>query len=135
MTYDAIARQFNKDHLHRISDDTACAICGANLRPLAFHMLQKSYLQDISTPKGFVATSMSMGSVRGAFPVCNQCAPACSRCGLPIPTEKTLEFAKSVGVGMGKGVCPHLHAVEYVKTLTKRAFHIGRFKNPLIFPK
>ena len=130
MTYNANAWQLNKDYMHRMSDDTACAVCDARLRPLAFHMLQKSYPQNISTPKGFVATSMSMGSVRGAFPVCNQCAPACSRCGLPIPTEKALEFAKHVGANVGNGVCSHFHAVEYIRALTKRAFRIGRFKQP-----
>ena len=116
MTHDAIAVQpMMKDFKHRSSDDTSCAVCGANLRPLAFQMLQKTYSQDAGTPKGFVATAMSMGSVRGAFPVCNQCAPACSRCGLPIPTEKTLEFGKTVGAVIGNGVCRHIHAVEYIK--------------------
>jgi hypothetical protein len=130
VTHDAIAGQLKKDFMHRVSDDTSCAVCGANLRPLAFHTLQKSYSQNSNTPKGFVPVAMSMGSVRGAFPVCNQCAPACSRCGLPIPTEKTLEFGKSVGANVGNGVCRHIHIVEYIKTLTKRAFHIGRFKRP-----
>lgn len=130
MTYDPIAQQLKKDFMHRVSDDSSCAVCGANLRPLAFHMLRKSYSQNASTPKGFVAISMSMGSVRGAFPVCNQCAPACPRCGLPIPTEKTLEFGESVGANVGNGVCRHIQIVEYIKALTKRAFHIGRFKTP-----
>jgi hypothetical protein len=128
LTYDAPARQLQKDFMHRISGDTSCAVCGANSRPLAFHMLRKSYSQNTSTPKGFAAISMSMGSVRGAFPVCNQCAPACSRCGLPIPTEKVLEFGKSVRANVGNGVCRHMHVVEFIKALTKRAFHMGRFK-------
>lgn len=130
MTFNGIGRQFNKNYKHRMSDDTACAVCGTHFRPLAFHALQKSFPQNSSTPKGFVATSLSMGLVQGAFPVCNQCAPACSRCGLPILTEKILEFGRLNGANVALGVCRHVHIVEYLKALTKRALRIGRFHLP-----
>ena len=131
MTFDAIAQQLKKDFMHRVSDDCSCAVCGATSRPLAFHVLQRSYSQSTSTPKGFVAMSMSMDAVRGTFPVCNHCSPACSSCELPIATERVLEFGKSVDANTGNGVCrQHIHFGEFFKALFKRAFRIGRFKKP-----
>ncbi len=131
MAFDTLAQQLKKDFMHRMSDDCSCAVCGAPSLPLAFHVLQRSYSQNTSTPKGFVPMSMSMGAVRGAFPVCNQCAPACSSCELPIATERVLEFGKSVNANIGNGVCrQHIHLGEFSKALVKRALRIGRFKKP-----
>lgn len=131
MSFNAIAGQLKKDFMHRVSEDCSCAVCGAASRPLAFHVLHRSYAQNASTPKGFVPMSMSMGAVRGSFPVCDGCAPACSNCGLPIATERVLEFGKSVGANTGNGVCSqHIHFGEFAKAIFKRAFKIGRFKKP-----
>lgn len=130
MTFDAIAQQLKNDFMHRASNDYSCAVCGSVSHPLAFHVLQRSYSQGTTTPKGFVAMSMSMGAVRGAFPVCNRCAPACSSCGLPIATEQALEFGNSLGANTGNGVCrQHIHFGEFFKALFKKAFHLGRFKS------
>ena len=128
MAIDAIAQQLKRDFMHRMGKDCSCAVCGDNTRPLAFHMLEKSYSLSANTQKGFVAMSLSRGSQRGAFPVCNQCAPACSRCALPIQTEKILEFGKYVGANVGNGVCRHMHLFEFMRAIFKRTFRIGRFK-------
>ena len=129
MTFDAIAQQLRKDFMHRASDDSSCVICGSSTRPLAFHILERSYSQGVITPTGFVAMSMSMGAVRGAFPICDRCAPACGSCGLPIATERALEFGKSVGASTGNGVCrQHMHFAEFFKALVKKALRLGRFK-------
>lgn len=129
MTFDVIAEQLRKDFMHRTSDDSSCAICGSASRPLAFHILERSYSQGAATPKGFVPMSMSMGAVRGVFPICDRCAPACSSCGLPIATERALEFGKAVDARTGNGVCrQHIHFGEFAKALFKKALRLGRFK-------
>lgn len=131
MSLDAIAIQLQKDFMHRTSDDCSCAVCGDGSKPLAFHVLQKSYTQGNEPPKGFVPMSMSMGAVRGVFPVCTNCAPACSSCKLPIATERVLEFGKTVDAKTGNGICrKHIHFGEFIKVIFKRAFKIGRFKQP-----
>lgn len=131
MSFNAIAEQLKRDFMHRPANDCSCAMCGASNLPLAFHVLEQSYAQNASTPKGFVPMSMSMGAVRGVFPVCTSCAPACSSCGLPIPTEKVLEFGKAINARTGNGMCnQHIHFGEFAKALFKRTFRMGRFKNP-----
>ncbi len=77
---------------HRIEKDCACAICGKANVPLAFHMLEASFNEGDNLPESFVPMSASRGRIRGSYPICTSCAPACKKCQLPIPTEKVMEL-------------------------------------------
>jgi len=106
MTSTDTAHNPNQRLVHQVSDGCACAICGATARPLALHLLERSYSKDATPAKGFLVMAMSVEAVRGIFPVCDLCAPACPTCGLPVATEQVLKFKKSVGAKNGNGVCP-----------------------------
>jgi hypothetical protein len=69
---------------------------------------------------------MTVDAVRGSFPLCDRCAPACPTCGLPMTTAKVLAFQNSVGAKAGKGVCPqHEGLGPRLKAIFKRTFNIG----------
>lgn len=125
----AIAELLIKDSMHKVNDGKVCSICGDNVRPLAFNMLRKGYPEHAVPPKEFVPMAISYGSVKGAFPVCNKCAPPCKICGLPIPKEKVLEYGNSIGATIGNGLCTnHIHWQEFAAAILKRIFKLGRFK-------
>lgn len=106
MTSTEIAQKPNKEFMHQVSDGCACAICGDTARPLALHLLARSYSRDDAIPKGFLAMSMSVEAMQGVFPVCDHCAPTCPTCGLPVATGKVLKFKRAVKAQNGQGVCP-----------------------------
>ncbi|SEJ86441.1 hypothetical protein SAMN05216201_12312 [Pseudomonas linyingensis] len=111
---------------HQVSDGCACAMCGATDRPLAFHVLERDYPKDDVAAQGFLVLSMTVDALRGSFPLCDRCAPACPKCGLPVETEQVLAFQNSVGAKLGKGVCPqHEGLGQRLKTVFKRTFNIG----------
>lgn len=130
-TMEAIAQRLRSAFMHRMSKDISCARCGDNSRPVAFHILEKWYSPNAATPKGFVPMSASLGTVRGSFPICDRCAPPCSKCYLPVPSERVIEFGLSIGANIGNGLChDHIHWVNFIQVIFKRAFKIGRFKEP-----
>jgi len=87
---------------HRIEKDCACAICGKANAPLAFHMLESSFNEGEKLPQSFVPMSSSRGRVRGSYPICTCCAPACKKCQLPIPTEKVMELGYNLHAKNGQ---------------------------------
>jgi hypothetical protein len=113
----------------RISEDSACALCGKTNAPLAFHMLESSYNEGDNLPKSFVPMSASRGRVRGSFPICTSCAPACKKCQLPIPTEKVLELGHMLHAKTGNGICQHVQMKLLFSVMLKRLFKIGRFSS------
>lgn len=80
---------------HRACPDEACAICAGRSAPLAFHVFEYAQPETDPCPPGFVAMSSSRGTLRGTFPVCKNCAPACSKCGLPIKTGSVRSFYRA----------------------------------------
>lgn len=131
MTSTEIAHQPNKEFVHQVSDGCACAICGTTARPLALHVLERSYSRDAAIPKGFLVMSMSVDEARGVFPVCDHCAPACPTCGLPVETAQVQKFKKSTKAKSGDGVCSqhgntNANFGERLKSMFKHAFKIGR---------
>ena len=112
---------------HRQASGAQCALCGDHSRPLAFHILEASFPEGSSTPAGFVPMSASMGRLRGSYPICSKCAPACKKCGLPIPTEKALELGHKLKAATGNGICQDMQFGLFVQAIFKRIFGIGRF--------
>lgn len=113
---------------HRTEPGTSCALCGLDSRPLAFHMLEASFTEGDHLPTNFVPMSASNGRVRGSFPICNKCAPACHKCQLPIPTERVLELRHRLGASTGNGICQDMQLGLFVQAIFKRLFKIGRFR-------
>ena len=112
---------------HRSEKDCVCAICGKTNTPLAFHMLEASFNEEDNLPKSFVPMSSSRGRVRGSYPICSSCAPACKKCQLPIPTEKVMELGHKLHVKTGNGICQHVQIGLLFAAIFKRLFKIGRF--------
>ena len=112
-----------ESYLHRKVDGCACAICGAQGRSLAFHVLEKSIKNTDSTPDGFVSMSITMGYVKGSFPVCSKCAPPCSSCKLPIDTPQVRRCGLATGAKLGVGHCrQHIHWRYIFYALFSRLF-------------
>ena len=126
---DGLRAELLKSYMHRMATDCSCSTCGNNTRPLAFHILEKSFPQDTALPASFVPMSKSMGQVRGAFPICTACVPPCTKCNLPIPTERVLEYGHKESSRVGNGVCRHFRATGFLSALFKKSLGIGRFKN------
>jgi len=114
---------------HRIEKDCACALCGKENIPLAFHILESSFDEGSKMPLFFVPMSSSRGRVRGSYPICNSCAPACNKCQLPIPTDKVMEFGYKLRVETANGICQHIQMRLLLLAIFKRVFRIGRFGN------
>ena len=112
---------------HRIEKDCACAICGKANTPLAFHMLEASFNEGDKLPQSFIPMSSSRGRVRGSYPICISCAPACNKCQLPIPTEKVMELGYKLHAQTANGICQHVQIGLLFTAIFKRLFRIGRF--------
>jgi len=112
---------------HLIEKDCACAICGKSNAPLAFHMLEASFNEGDKLPEPFVPMSSSRGRVRGSYPICSSCAPACKKCQLPIPTENVMELGHKLHANTGNGICQHVQMGLLFSAIFKRLFKIGRF--------
>jgi|GEM_PF-4394924 len=111
-----LSKALKQSWMHRAPDGNACAVCGTDQRPLAYHVMQ--YAQDEATPlpEGFVPMSASRGTIRGNFPVCDECAPACDRCNLPIVTDGVKAtydnlsqrlHSEDTPLMWGNGICTH----------------------------
>lgn len=136
---DSLRESLLESYRFRASEGTACGRCGVIGRPLAFHVIEFSGAGAVDPPSGCVPmSSRRYGGVegwRGAFPLCATCAPPCSKCGLPVPTEAALEFlhslqGRSVGgrASLGLGVCrEHIHMSSMLAALMNRLLGRGRF--------
>lgn len=119
----AIREALRESYLHRKAQDCACAICGGRDGELAFHVLEKSVKEGTELPGGFVPMSVSMGFVKGSFPVCSKCAPPCSSCKLPIDSPVVLRYGVSVGARLGVGYCrDHVHWRYVLPALVSKLF-------------
>lgn len=116
-------------HKHRIEKECSCSICGKANIPLAFHVLEASFDEGSTLPTSFVPMSASRGRIRGSYPICNFCAPACKKCQLPVPTEKVMEQGHKLNANTGNGICQHLQMGLLFSAVFKRLFKIGRFGN------
>jgi hypothetical protein len=123
-----IAKVLHKSYLHQNRGDAACAICGATAMPLAFHVLERSYVQGEAEARGFIPMSEYMNRISGVFPVCIKCSPACRKCSLPIWTERVIEFGINVDAHKGGGVCEHMHFTVFIEVIWKRLLGLGRFR-------
>ena len=83
---------------------------------LAMHVLKFAQSESDPLPPGFVPMSASGGTVRGAFPVCNTCVPACPKCCLPEVNSTVRAIHARLGsqlpnagavLMLGNGVCKH----------------------------
>ena len=113
---------------HRESQGNVCIVCGASGKALAHHVMQYAQDKAASLPDGFVPMSASFSTIRGNFPVCDDCAPACDQCGLPIVTDKVkLTFddlhdhldSEESPLLWGNGICSH-HGHHEVITESRR---------------
>lgn len=130
--------QLLESYRPRLVEGIACAKCTAKDIPLSYHLIKYSGSGPVDPPPGCVPMSARdiNGSVgwTGSFPLCTRCAPTCSKCGLPIPTEALFEFTiklqKSYGNGVSQGIgycTEHIHWGSFFSALFKRAFRRGRF--------
>jgi hypothetical protein len=124
---DQLRQSLLDSYKHKIEKDCACAMCGKTNTPLAFHMLEASFNEGEKLPKSFVPMSSSRGRVRGSYPICSSCAPACKKCQLPIPTEKIMELRMTLHAKTANGICQHVHMGLLFCAIFKRLFKIGRF--------
>lgn len=112
---------------YRLEKNCSCAICEKTNIPLAFHMLEASFNEGDNLPKSFVPMSSSRGRVRGSYPICSSCVPACKKCQLPMPTEKVMELGHKLNAITGNGLCQHIQIGLLFSAIFKRIFKIGRF--------
>lgn len=130
----------------RVAGDTPCAKCSKKGKLLSFHVSEYSGSGKVNPPPGCVPmSSRKFGNTEGwngSFPLCTNCAPICTKCGLPMPTEAVLEYIHNltleefgVGVRQGQGFCEHMKLGSFASALAKRAFKLGRFGKKTKPPK
>lgn len=100
-------------------------MCHDTERDLAFHILVRSYPKDAKFDNGFVPLSAVKQAILGCFPLCTVCAPSCSKCGLPIATQRVLAFGVGKGADLGEGMCQHRGLREFVRSLIDKATKAG----------
>ena len=115
--------EIRKSYLHRKTEGCVCALCGSQDSPLALHLLEKSIKENEPLPNGFLPMAVSMGYVKGAFPVCDKCAPECKSCQLPIYTPNVHAYRKTVQAKLGVGYCSeHIQWKYVLKIFIKKLF-------------
>jgi hypothetical protein len=111
-----LASALNDSYKHRAVNGAVCAACGQTSDRLAMHVLKYAQSQSAPLPAGFVPMSASAGTIRGAFPVCDRCAPACPKCDLPELTKKVRAVHQRLTQQLhssdssllyGNGICKH----------------------------
>ncbi len=124
---DKLRQGLLESYKHRTIDACHCSLCGKANTPLAFHMLEASFDEGAKLPTSFVPMSASRGRIRGSYPICNSCAPACKKCQLPVPTEKVMEHGHKLNANTGNGICQHIQIGLLFSAVFKRLFGVGRF--------
>lgn len=124
---ESIRKSLLESYKHRIETQCSCSMCGKKNLPLAFHMLEASFVEGADFPSSFVPMSSSFKVVHGSYPICISCAPKCKKCGLPVPSEKIMEFGHQLNADYGNGMCEHIQFGLFISALFKRLFKIGRF--------
>lgn len=133
--FEEIRSSLQNSYLARIEHDVPCVCCGSKNLPMYFHAIEYYQDEDLELPDNFVPMSKSRGVIRGCFPICVKCARPCSKCQLPMQTEKLLEKYANLrrkygeGVNAGNGIDKHIHLRFLPYIIFKRIFKIGRFNN------
>ena len=113
----SIAAGLEESFKHRVISDVSCAMCGGKQRAVGMHVIKYAQSESDSLPDGFVPQSASYGTIRGGFPLCDSCAPACPKCRMPVPTKKVKVFfddlknkfqTQHTSLLWGNGKCSHL---------------------------
>lgn len=124
--FEEIRAQLIASYKPRLMPGTCCALCSAKGRLISMHLIE--FYHDVSTPTppAFIPMSESSGTRRGSVPVCVDCAPACSRCGLPVSTSWIKKMfaalqgsTPGVTLILGNGHCRHVHPVLNMRSWTK----------------
>jgi hypothetical protein len=130
---DELREQLIASYRPRHMPDTRCGLCSAAERPMSMHILEFYHDATIPTPSRFVAMSESRGTRRGSVPVCLSCAPACSKCGLPVPTswiKKIFDVLQAstprISLTFGNGYCRHAHPLLFLLSRIKPV-RLGNF--------
>lgn len=112
-----------------------CALCSATEHPMSMHIIEFYHDAAIPTPPAFVPMSESHGTRRGAVPVCIDCAPVCSWCGLPVLTswikkmrDLLQDTTPGVSLRLGNGHCRHVHPILNLLSWTKPV-HLAKEKS------
>lgn len=112
-----IATALEESYMHRPSEGDICSICNRERVNLAYHVIEYAQDESLEYPPQFVPMSASYGTVRGCFPVCDQCAPACEKCKLPVATKEIRQLYEVMKrrldtpdspLSWGNGRCEHI---------------------------
>lgn len=112
-----------ESYLHRDIDGGACSMCGRSDKPLAIHVIEKTFgnTSEIPYRQGAIYYGYSAGYIGGFFPLCTKCAPPCKKCKLPTDPPRVHDFAVSIQAKLGLGICTdHIHWRYIVQGLVAR---------------
>ena len=111
---------------HKPIEGGRCGFCSGTDGPFCLHVAEFSQSSDAVVIDGFVPMSQSRGRLRGSIPICIKCAPACTKCTLPIVTRWTVgmieELKRTHGklsISVGNGWCRHIHLSSWFISLFK----------------
>lgn len=115
----SIANSIYESHKHRKPDGTPCSICGVSTRAVASHIIKFCQDEEITDEYG---THHAL--VSGGYPICDVCAPACSKCQLPIVTSEVKKLFKKIEkeaeekeagsvISWGIGRCEHIRILGF----------------------
>jgi hypothetical protein len=121
---DEIRKGLAESFKHRHVEGALCIACGQTNAPLALHLIEFHYSDNMETPSPLVAMSRSRGTTRGGVPLCSACCHPCAECGLPIATPWTKKLLAALTTKypditfvIGNGYCRHIHVLHDFKSL------------------
>jgi len=116
------------DFIHRHVGGAVCTVCGAADRPVAAHLIKYTGIRRKieytgvrggELPRGFLPFGDQSGPAVGTLAVCEECAPPCPLCELPVVTSAVKQFFETTTAALrrdkggmvewGEGHCPHSH--------------------------
>jgi hypothetical protein len=99
---------------HRHVSGATCAVCGVAGRLVATRLIEYTGSRGKPTPSGFVPHREGVEMLSGGLAVCEECAPPCRLCHLPVPTKAVMDFYKTTDAALrgaliewGGGRCRH----------------------------
>lgn len=125
--FEQLREQLTVAYKPKAMPDVRCALCPAQGRLIALHVIEFYHDASAATPAAFVPMSETRGTRRGSVPVCVDCAPACSTCGLPIATSWARRMSDllqaafgGITFRLGNGYCRHSHPILALLSRGKR---------------
>lgn len=125
--FEELREQLTAAYKPKAMPEVRCALCASQGRFIALHVIEFYHDASAATPTAFVPMSESRGTKRGSVPVCVDCAPACSTCGLPVATSWTSRMSdllqttfNGITFRLGNGYCRHSHPILGLLSRTKR---------------